>query len=141
MRKWRIFRGENEEYYQPWQFLIDNNKNCLRQPNSDTGFLHCFLSSPTLILLPSLFLNLLLGRSPGEGKGYPLQYSGLEKSMGWQRVGQDWVTFTFTFRMFSILWIFQHSFKFQIFSFSQLLLFQLSSYDIKNLSSFKANKV
>ena len=23
-----------------------------------------------------------LGRSPGEGKGYPLQYSGLEKSMG-----------------------------------------------------------
>ena len=27
-----------------------------------------------------------LERSPGEGKGYPLQYSGLEKSMGWQRV-------------------------------------------------------
>jgi len=22
-----------------------------------------------------------LGRSPGEGKGYPLQYSGLQKSM------------------------------------------------------------
>ena len=22
-----------------------------------------------------------LGRSPGEGKGYPLQYSGIEKSM------------------------------------------------------------
>jgi len=36
-----------------------------------------------------------LGRSPGEGKGYPLQYSGLENSgLGWQRVGQDWVTFT-----------------------------------------------
>ena len=34
-----------------------------------------------------------LGRSPGEGKGYPLQYSGLEKSMdysmGSQRVGHD----------------------------------------------------
>ena len=35
-----------------------------------------------------------LGRSPGEGKGYPLQYSGLENSMdcivmGWQRVGHD----------------------------------------------------
>ena len=27
-----------------------------------------------------------LGRSPGEGKGYPLQYSG-----------HDWMTFTFTF--------------------------------------------
>ena len=35
-----------------------------------------------------------LGRSPGEGKGYPLQYSGLENSMdcivnGFQRVGYD----------------------------------------------------
>ena len=35
-----------------------------------------------------------LGRSAGEGKGYPLQYSGLENSMdcivlGSQRVGQD----------------------------------------------------
>ena len=33
-----------------------------------------------------------LGRFPGEGKGYPLQYSGLEnsmdiESMGLQRVG------------------------------------------------------
>ena len=27
-----------------------------------------------------------LGRSPGEGKGYPLQYSGLENSMDSQRV-------------------------------------------------------
>ena len=30
-----------------------------------------------------------LGRSPGEGIGYPLQYSGLEKSMGLQRVGYN----------------------------------------------------
>ena len=33
-----------------------------------------------------------LGRSPGEEKGYPLQYSGLENSMdfmGPQRVGHD----------------------------------------------------
>ena len=35
-----------------------------------------------------------LGRSPGEGKGFPLQYSGLEDSMdyivhGSQRVGHD----------------------------------------------------
>ena len=40
-----------------------------------------------------------LGRSPGEGIGYPLQYSGLEDSMdcismGLQRVRHDWVTFT-----------------------------------------------
>ena len=38
-----------------------------------------------------------LGRSPGEGKGYPLQYSGLENSTGLQRVGHDLVTFTFIF--------------------------------------------
>ena len=40
-----------------------------------------------------------LRRSPGEGKGYPLQCSGLEnswtvQSMGPQRVRHDWVTFT-----------------------------------------------
>ena len=29
------------------------------------------------------------GRSPGEGKGTPLQYSGLEKSIELQRVGHD----------------------------------------------------
>ena len=37
------------------------------------------------------------GRSPGEGKGYPFQYSGLEnsmESMGSQRVRHYWVTFT-----------------------------------------------
>ena len=42
-----------------------------------------------------------LGRSPGEGKGYPLQYSGLENSMdcivhGVMSMGHDWATFTFT---------------------------------------------
>ena len=46
-----------------------------------------------------------LGKSPGEGNGYPLQYSGLENDMdrgawwvtvmGLQRVGHDLVTFTF----------------------------------------------
>ena len=43
-----------------------------------------------------------LGRSPGERKGYPLQYSGLENSMDWiissmgsQRARRNWATFTF----------------------------------------------
>ena len=39
-----------------------------------------------------------LGRSPGKGNSYPLQYSGLENSMdysmGSQRVGHDWATFS-----------------------------------------------
>ena len=30
-----------------------------------------------------------LGRSPGEGKGYPLQHSGLESSMDWEFHGLD----------------------------------------------------
>jgi len=47
-----------------------------------------------------------LGRSPGKGKGYPLQYScpeiswteepGRLQSTGSQRVRHNWVTFTFT---------------------------------------------
>ena len=48
-----------------------------------------------------------LGRSPGEGNGYPLKYSCLEnsmkrgvwwaKSMRSQRIGHNWVITTFTF--------------------------------------------
>ena len=42
-----------------------------------------------------------LRRSPGEGNGNPLQYSGLEIPwtvccMGWPRVRHDWANFTFT---------------------------------------------
>ena len=47
-----------------------------------------------------------LGRSPGEGKGYTFQYSGLENFMdlGSQRVGHNWETFTFTsFSLYCIL--------------------------------------
>ena len=44
-----------------------------------------------------LGLTLELGRSPGEGNSYSLQYSGLENSMdysmGLQRVGYYWGTF------------------------------------------------
>ena len=54
-------------------------KECLHEynwgfPDSSTGKeLTCNAGDPGLI--PGL------GRSPGEGKGYPLQYSGLENSM------------------------------------------------------------
>ena len=48
-----------------------------------------------------------LGRSPGEGKGYPLQYSGLENSMDYTVLGQrarhDRATFTFTETQISYL--------------------------------------
>ena len=60
---------------------------CLDFPGGSAGKeLTC--SAGYLDLIPGL------GRSPGEGKGYPLQYSGLDNSMnyvvhGLQRVGQD----------------------------------------------------
>ena len=73
---------------------------------------------PSLLLYPSFFCGSVgkesacntgdlgpipgLGRSPGEGIGYPLQYSSLENSMDCivHRVAKsqtDQVTFTFTF--------------------------------------------
>ena len=53
-----------------------------------------------------------LGRSPGEGNGYPLQYSGLENSMDYCPCGRkEWSTtewfFTFTFREYiGYIWIY-----------------------------------
>ena len=50
-----------------------------------------------------------LGRSPGEGTGYTLQYSGLENSwtippMGSQRVRQDRAIFTFIWASLWLSW-------------------------------------
>ena len=55
-----------------------------------------------------LYLIPVLGRSPREEKGYPLQYSGLENSMdyivhGLQEDGHDWVTFIYLSNMEHIL--------------------------------------
>ena len=45
-----------------------------------------------------------LGRSPGEGNGYPRQYSGLENSMDYSpwglRVRHDWVPFTHSIHIY-----------------------------------------
>ena len=48
-----------------------------------------------------------LGRSPGEGKGYPLQYSGLQNSMDCiaHRVAKRWTRlrdFHFTFKRYDL---------------------------------------
>ena len=47
-----------------------------------------------------------LRRSPGDGKGYPFQYSGLENSMGSQRVRHNWATFTFFPILVGVKWYF-----------------------------------
>ena len=50
-------------------------------PASDTGFPGGSDSKESACNVGDLGLILGLGRSPGEGNGYPLQYSGLENSM------------------------------------------------------------
>ena len=58
-----------------------------------------------------LGLILGLGRSPGEAKGYPLHYSGLENSMDcgpWNhKVRHVWATFTFTTKTTDFHFIFK----------------------------------
>ena len=50
-----------------------------------------------------------LGRSPGEGKGYPLQYSGLENSMDWiaHGVTESWTQLRDFHLHLSIAWLAQ----------------------------------
>ena len=55
-----------------------------------------------------------LGRSPGEGNGYPLQYSGLEKSMDCvvHRVKKNWTQLSdFHFHFFSFKSVYTHIHK------------------------------
>ena len=74
-----------------------------------------------------------LGWSPGEGKGYPPQRSGLENSMdysmGSQRVGHDWATFI-------SLHVngFQTSYHYEPFSYSP-------SHQIAHVKDFVFNKI
>ena len=50
-----------------------------------------------------------LGRSPGEGKGYPLQYSGLENStdyivLGVTKSTTEWLSLTTYYKVFIYCW-------------------------------------
>ena len=70
-----------------WRFIIIEYKN-VSQVGKESA-----CNAEDLDLIPGL------GRSPREGKGYPLQYSGLENSMdcivhGVSKVGYNWMTFT-----------------------------------------------
>ena len=78
-----------------------------------------------------------LGRSPGEGKDYPLQYSGLENSMNWRYLfvfffinseGRYNISPCFFCIIFNFLISLKCSFPFSIFScyiFSQILCYFL----------------
>ena len=77
-----------------------------------------------------LGLILGLGRSPGEEKGYPLHYSGLENSMDyspWNRkVRHVWATFTFTFTFTTKTTDFHFIFKKRPSSRSRAILYMLN---------------
>ena len=79
---------KNDDVWESWHHRI----NALRSLNKN---LHVdgFVTNPTMAQLvknpPAMWETWVrsmgsvpgLGRSPGEGNGYPLQYSGLENSM------------------------------------------------------------
>ena len=71
-----------------------------------------------------------LGRSLGEGNGYPLQYSGLESL---QRDGHHWATFTLKI---NIGFSFPHTFCVLIRKFYELLLERSKVFVKINLLSF-----
>ena len=52
-------------------------------------FPDCSVGKESVCNVGDLGLIPALGRFPGEGKGYSLQYSGLENCMGSQRLGHD----------------------------------------------------
>ena len=54
---------------------------CLLTPNLPRGFPDSSVGKESVCNAGDPGLIPGLGRSPGEGKGYPLQYSGLENSM------------------------------------------------------------
>ena len=84
---------------QTWLKRLSNSSSSSRLYSNTRQYFPCGLASQEsawnvgdLGLIPGL------GRSLGEGKGYPLQYSGLENSMsmGSQRVGQRQSNFHFS---------------------------------------------
>ena len=72
----------------------------------------------------SLILG-LLGRSPREGKGYPLQYSGLES--------YDWVTFIFILLTYCFLFSFTLGFNYPkvVYTICDIILFLKYSVHLK----------
>ena len=68
----------NNKYRKKVLLLNHINKNCFFHKGFPCGSAgkECACNEGDLGLIPGL------GRPPGEGKGYPLQYSGLENSYG-----------------------------------------------------------
>ena len=71
----------------------------------------------------------------GEGNGNPLQCHCLENSMGSQRVGHDWVTFTFTFLLYEVCsscFLQEESLLGHIYSTKHMTLGKMTSWNVIN---------
>ena len=80
-----------------------------------------------------------LGRYPGEGNGYPLQYSGLENSMNCivHGVAKSQTRLSnFHFRLLHILVVLSHFFTLQLPSLLPYLSWHLSSNSLKHIFLF-----
>ena len=90
-----------------WVIMIFQRKLNLSQRIYIWGFPGVSAGKESTCNVRDLGLIPGLGRSLGEGNGYPLQYSGLENSMdysvGSQRVGHDWVTLTLSKNMYDFV--------------------------------------
>ena len=97
--------GKESAFRRPW-FNSWVGKICCRRDRQPTpvflGFSCGSASKESTCYVGDLGVIPWLGRSPGEGKGYPFQYSGLENSMdcivhGVAKGGTKLSTFHFTF--------------------------------------------
>ena len=92
-------------HFHPWNLSIPKSFNLIiifyilsYLTNNKLGFPDSLIGKESICNAGNLGSIPGLGRSPGEGKGYPLQYSGLENSMdcivhGVTKSWNDWVTF------------------------------------------------
>ena len=74
---WRILKMLHGEFFSNTKL---GGKSIFTNNNNMMGFLCGLAGKESTCNVGDLGLIPELGRSPGEGKGYPLQYSGLENS-------------------------------------------------------------
>ena len=74
-------KGHDNGYHWRWSGLSQWLVEVLNLINCYFGFRHSSVGKESTCYAGDLGLIPGLGRSPGEGIGYPLQYSGLENSM------------------------------------------------------------
>ena len=104
--KWRQMSWKTEEYWsneeKDNELIIQTNRQWpwLKFPCGSVGK-ESACNAGDLGLIPGL------GRSPGEGKGYPLQYSGLGKSMDYivHGVAKSWTRPSDLHFHFYFLWL------------------------------------